>query len=539
MSLMSFSHGLLRQVVAMLLMVSIGLASLASAWAQQATPAPGAGGGITWRVCNPGVCMSKADKIKYAQDHNCRFPEDVCEGKTTAETDNQGAVGNDQSIWGSLWNQVKGSVVYGYEFVKGLYAGLKDQISDVINLITNAGEVISGLIELGKAFFNDPQGTLASLAEMLGQEAVDTITRATQCGAYDLGKVVGTYVSPAFALKLATRLNRFGGNLADASKSLKRDYGCASFGAGTEILTTDGLRPIETLDIGQQVYARHEGSFADKPQAITNAFGRIAPSYRELYTEQGSFKITDEHPVWVQGKGWTLAEDVRPMDIIAAEQGDLLVTANEAVKRPLPVYNFSVANTPNYFVGPAGMWVHNADGDACDLSMLTTNWKLLTPKARGFRAEYQIFQEMAQKGFEPVGSSFNPKGKSPGEAFKDWDGQTGIDGLYYNKNTGEYLVVESKATGSEKRSDPCNTTGAMCRMNTPDKERQMSDMWIRDRLDKLGLTPTQKAEIEAGLRDKSTGKVTKVFVLTDEKQTRYRRINELSDTDVRVGGNWP
>jgi hypothetical protein len=37
-----------------------------------------------------------------------------------------------------------------------------------------------------------------------------------------------------------------------------------------------------------------------------------------------------------------------------------LILDNKKVETPLQVYNFSVANTPNYFVGESKIWAHNA-----------------------------------------------------------------------------------------------------------------------------------------------------------------------------------
>jgi hypothetical protein len=71
-------------------------------------------------------------------------------------------------------------------------------------------------------------------------------------------------------------------------------------------------------------------------------------------------KVTDEHPVWVQGKGWTEAQHVTADDVIATSNGDVVVVANENVSERVEVHNFSVANTPTYFVEKSGLWVHNA-----------------------------------------------------------------------------------------------------------------------------------------------------------------------------------
>ncbi len=41
-------------------------------------------------------------------------------------------------------------------------SGLKEQVTDIISLVTNIGDVIDGLVKLGKAFYDDPKGTMAS-----------------------------------------------------------------------------------------------------------------------------------------------------------------------------------------------------------------------------------------------------------------------------------------------------------------------------------------------------------------------------------------
>jgi len=531
MSVSSLWRQAFLRMTLIVVMCVVGLLPPAQALAQVSTPPGGSSGGIITKTCEPNVCFtSQAAKDKYAKDNQCKFLEDVC-SKTKPENDNVGAKPEDAGFWGGLWNDVKSALTYGYEFVKGLFAGLKEQVTDLYNLISDPAEAVKGLIALGKAFFDDPKGTLATMAELLGQEAVDTITKATQCGAYDLGKVVGGYVSPAFSLKLATRLTKFSGKLADAAKAFKHDFGCASFAAGTLVMTAGGMTPIEAIAAGQEVLSRNETSYADRPQAVTVTFDRTAPSYRELSTEGGSFRVTGEHPLWVQGKGWTIADQVVVDDVIAGQQSDVLVTANDEVKEPLRVYNFSVAYTANYFVGPNGIWAHNA---SCNIGLYTKAWAKLTPKEKGFRAERDIYVELKSKGYQPVGNSFKPEGKSPDDLYKEWDGQTGIDALYKDKD-GNYVIVESKATGGKKSSDPEGCVGALCKMKTDDKERQLSDKWIKDRLAKMVPDPVERAKI---LQEMRNGSVKKVYAQTDVNGTTYHLVNDVNDNDVKIGKVW-
>jgi hypothetical protein len=534
-----FISDLGRRLLLLIVVLMLCAAPLRVALAQQSFP-PGGGGGISLPpgggggggiqlICRPppGTCMGQAQREAYARQNNCKFPEQVCE-KVSSADDSQGAKDRDKGFWGSLWEGVKSSVTYGYEFVKGVVAGLKGQLTDLWNMVTNPGEIISGLVELGKSFFNDPKGTMAALGQMLGQEAVDTFTRATQCGAYDLGKVIGSYVSPAFGLKLATNLTRFSGKLDDVARVLRREYGCASFAAGTLVLTDNGLLPIERITVGQQVWSRNESSFADRVQRVSDVFGRVAPSYRRLVTEADTFSVTDEHPLWLQGKGWTEASKLVEGDIIASEQGDTMVVANEAVRQPLRVYNFSVEHTPGYFVGAGQVWAHNAG--PCSIELYTKAWSKLTPKQRGFRAEREIFVDLRAKGYEPVGKSFDPRGMSPDDAYKAWDGQTGIDGIYKDAQ-GNYVIVESKATGGVKKADPEGCVDKLCLM--AGGERQMSNKWILDRVDSLVGEP-EATKIKNAVQG-NTAK--KIYAQTDQTGTTYRHVTEIRGK-VEIGKVW-
>ncbi|MCW8166511.1 hypothetical protein D8B22_16500 [Verminephrobacter aporrectodeae subsp. tuberculatae] len=543
-----------RSLLWLVLVLALAQLHPQAAWAQ-ATSTPGQeSGGIAWKTCTPpALCFAdKESRQQWAAKNDCKFLEDVCEG-TPPGQDNKGAKEEDRGFWGPMWDEVKGALVYGYEFVKGLVHGLKEQVTDLWDMVSDPGEVIRGLVELGKAFFNDFEGTLKMLAELLGQETIDTIKRATQCGAYDLGKVVGQYVNPGTVVKLAVKLAKYGGKLADAVKHTKRDLGCASFAAATLVLTPQGMQPIEKIRIGQQVQSRHERLFTEAPQTVTNTFARTAPGYWLLSTEFDQFKLTEEHPLWVQGKGWTQTQHITDNDVIAGAQGDVRVLGNEAVRQPLPVYNFSVAKTANYFVGSGAIWAHNSD---CDISILTKSWNNLKDFEKGFRGEKAVFDALTarEKGFVPFeafGGSFNfdLKGKNPADAIKNWHGRHGIDGIYRRKvkdkdgnDYYEYVLVESKATGGSKNGVPDNTVE---KLDTTKKGsvRQMSNKWIEDHLDKIvndgGMSAKDKKEIMDGLKNGST---KRIYAQTDANGTIYHEITgttkdgKLHNDHARVSG---
>lgn len=519
------------RVLLLLLALLMSFMQVLPAWSQPAAEA-GAGNqsiSINWQICPPQpLCFHSVEaRQAWAKEHNCRFLEDVCE-KTTPDQDKQGATEADKGFWGDLWGKVSGALTYGYEFVKGLFAGLKDQIGDLIDLISNPLEVAEGLIELGKAFYDDPKGTLAMLAELLGQEAVDSITRATQCGAYDLGKIIGQYVSPAVMLKLATRLTQYGGKLSDAVRATRHDLGCASFVAGTPIHTGQGTQAIERIGVGALVSSRDEWRWSETPQRVDNTFKRTAPGYRELRTEFETYRVTDEHPLWVQGKGWTEARHVTDEDVLGSLEGDALVRENRAVAEPVEVYNFSVANTPNYFVGEAGLWVHNAK---CDLTRVSdirdTALGLLGALQKGFKGELIVRETLEAKGYTVVSAV----GKHDG-AFEAWQGKKGIDGIFKDPQ-GNYVIVESKTTGGIKPSDPEGCVAKLCQ--TQNNGRQMSREWIENNLKDSVPDP---AEREAILEAIKKGEVKKVYAQTDANGTTFHEVIDVAGDRkaVKLGG---
>lgn len=335
-------------------------------WAEAVKPkTPSNGLNLTVKICGKDApCFkSVAERQQWGRDHGCQFLEDICkdpDGRNRAEQAAPAKAG-----WLSdIWNGLKDQLHFAWDFVKGFWEGVKRQISDLADLIINPAEVAKGLIELGKALINDPAGTIKAVGQLLAQGVVDDLNRATKCGAWDLGNVLGQNISPAVMLKVATKLSKYAGDLSRAVGETKKELGCASFVADTPVWGVRGTMAIQGIRIGQTVASRDDRLWSETPQKVTNVFGRVAPSYREIRTEFETYRLTDEHPVWVQGQGWTEAKNLTDDDVVATKTGDVRVRENIAIAEPVRVFNFSVDKTPSYFVGHDGLWVHNAK---CDL----------------------------------------------------------------------------------------------------------------------------------------------------------------------------
>lgn len=195
----------------------------------------------------------------------------------------------------------------------------------------------------------------------------------------------------------------------------------SGFVAGTLVDTFQGLRPIETVKVGDLVLSKPEHGGEQAYKRVIRAFAHPPTRvvrvvyFREGARERSSFiDTTLEHPFWVEGKGWTEARYLEPsfvenkllelkdgshmiMFAVAsvfptetpnigwissfANARDIMgyewdferqklhrsnVPAMEDIQfdddpPPLevPTYNLDVDEFHTYYVGVQGVWVHN------------------------------------------------------------------------------------------------------------------------------------------------------------------------------------
>lgn len=78
-----------------------------------------------------------------------------------------------------------------------------------------------------------------------------------------------------------------------------------------------------------------------------------------VFTTGDTLWATPNHPFWHSG-GYVEAEHLRPGDTLVAVNGTSLIIANSFTKdTTLRVYNFTVEDNHNYYVGDPGVLVHN------------------------------------------------------------------------------------------------------------------------------------------------------------------------------------
>ena|GEM_PF-2623231 len=142
-------------------------------------------------------------------------------------------------------------------------------------------------------------------------------------------------------------------------------FGQACFAAGTPIVTRDGSKSIEEIRPGDYVLASPE----DDPDAapsfrlVEEVFQTFSP-LMEVRVKSRTILTTAERPFWVQGRGWTEAQQLKAGDQLRTDDGRWVQI--EEVGRPCdpaPVYNMRVADYHTYFVGceewAFTVWAHN------------------------------------------------------------------------------------------------------------------------------------------------------------------------------------
>ena len=233
--------------------------------------------------------------------------------------------------------------------------GLGDQVEDLWNLLKDP----TVMKDVALAFIDKPRETIEAIVKDLGEQA----QRVLNCGPKDIGQVIGQNINPAIAVKILGKLGSLSGNskLADYADDFDKKFVCASFPENTLVWTGTGTEQIEHIVRGDVILSRHDSTLINSSESVQTTFSRTAEGYQRISTEFGELHLTPEHPLWVQGKGWVEAKDIKWEDPISTVSGDVLAFDNEYVNAKTKVYNFTVANTHTYFAGPSGFWVHNAD----------------------------------------------------------------------------------------------------------------------------------------------------------------------------------
>ncbi|MCO5279356.1 MAG: HINT domain-containing protein [Saprospiraceae bacterium] len=135
-------------------------------------------------------------------------------------------------------------------------------------------------------------------------------------------------------------------------------YGC--FAGETPIATKAGQKPIKEIHTADTVLTYNHKQKQTAWKVVTAIQKYVATTILAIVMMQGdTLWATPEHPFWSNG-AYIASKDLRPGDLLFDIQ-DNYSAIKQVIERDttLTVYNFTVSDNSNYYVGRTGYLVHN------------------------------------------------------------------------------------------------------------------------------------------------------------------------------------
>ena len=136
----------------------------------------------------------------------------------------------------------------------------------------------------------------------------------------------------------------------------------ACFIAGTYVLALDGFKRIEDIVAGDKIMAADPDTFEIAEKTVLETYVRQVDKLVHITINGEEIVTTDNHPFYVQGRGFINAGSLLVGDRLISVNGEDLIVEDYYIKlteEPVSVYNFQVEDFHTYFVGDCSVWVHN------------------------------------------------------------------------------------------------------------------------------------------------------------------------------------
>jgi hypothetical protein len=130
------------------------------------------------------------------------------------------------------------------------------------------------------------------------------------------------------------------------------------FAAGTPVWTLTGPQPIESLHIGDLVLSQDTATGALGYEPVVEMHYNPPDATLRIRLQGDTLEPTTYHRFWRPGRGWVMARDLQPGDLIRTAGGRTEVLAVEHGPTQ-PVFNLDVARNCTFFVGLQKELVHD------------------------------------------------------------------------------------------------------------------------------------------------------------------------------------
>ena len=138
----------------------------------------------------------------------------------------------------------------------------------------------------------------------------------------------------------------------------------ACFIAGTYVLALDGFKRIEDIVVGDKIMTADPDTFEIAEKTVLETYVRQVDKLVHITINGEEIITTDNHPFYVQGRGFINAGSLLVGDKLISVNGEDLIIEDHYIELtdvPVSVYNFQVEDFHTYFVGDCAVWVHNKD----------------------------------------------------------------------------------------------------------------------------------------------------------------------------------
>lgn len=142
--------------------------------------------------------------------------------------------------------------------------------------------------------------------------------------------------------------------------------------AGTAVLTTLGYAGIESVRVGDYVYAKDEETGEQKYMPVLETYTNEVTEICTLNINGESIETTVGHKFYTIENGWMSAGDLSKGDTVELSDGSSGTVDSVEITEldePVTVYNFCVMDFHTYYIGESEVLVHNRQcGSKADVS---------------------------------------------------------------------------------------------------------------------------------------------------------------------------
>ena len=139
------------------------------------------------------------------------------------------------------------------------------------------------------------------------------------------------------------------------------------FTGDTLVSTEDGLRPIEEIQAEDYVWSENTETGEKELKKGLSVSVTETKALVHVTTKNGTvINTTENHPFYVEGKGWCAAAELEDSDVLRTQDGETETVKDvqiENLEEAVKVYNLEIEDSHTYYVSADEVLVHNE----CDI----------------------------------------------------------------------------------------------------------------------------------------------------------------------------